>query len=152
MKNFWSVGIGCIRHKAQSAPYWRLCWIFATIMWNTLRYEYSKTFITTKIQFYAFRASWHGKSTLIRNVVPVDLEIDLLQSKNYLALSSNPSHLQALTKDLKAGSWVFLDEIQKIPSLLDEVHSLLESKKLNFALSGSSARKLRRQGGQSFGW
>ncbi len=87
-----------------------------------------------------------GKSTLIRNVVPVDLEIDLLQSKNYLALSSNPSHLQALTKDLKAGSWVFLDEIQKIPSLLDEVHSLLESKKLNFALSGSSARKLRRQG------
>ncbi len=87
-----------------------------------------------------------GKSTLIRSRIPVDLEIDLLQSKNYLPLMANPSELQRMTQHLKAGSWVFIDEIQKIPSLLDEVHSLYEKKKLQFALSGSSVKKLRRQG------
>ncbi len=87
-----------------------------------------------------------GKSTLIKKVVPIDLEIDLLQAKNYLALSANPSELQERSKNLKADAWVFIDEIQKIPALLDEVHSLYESKKIHFALSGSSVRKLRRQG------
>lgn len=87
-----------------------------------------------------------GKSTLVRDQMDFDLQIDLLQSKNFLALSSNPSYLEDLTKNLKEKSWVFIDEIQKIPALLDEVHSLIESQKLNFALSGSSARKLRRQG------
>jgi predicted AAA+ superfamily ATPase len=87
-----------------------------------------------------------GKSTLIRNQINFDLELDLLQSKNFLSLSANPSLLVELTKNLKEQSWVFIDEIQKIPLLLDEVHSLIESKKLHFALSGSSARKLRRQG------
>ena len=70
-----------------------------------------------------------GKSTLIRNSVPIDLEVDLLQSKNYLPLMANPSDLQKMTQHLKAGSWVFIDEIQKIPSLLDEVHNLYETKK-----------------------
>lgn len=87
-----------------------------------------------------------GKSTLIKNSISFDLEINLLLSKNYLPLSANPSHLQDLTKNLNSNSWVFIDEIQKIPSLLDEVHNLIEEKKLNFALSGSSARKLRRHG------
>lgn len=87
-----------------------------------------------------------GKSTLIQNTVRFDLEIDLLQAKDYLPLASNPSHIQKLTKSLGAKSWVFIDEIQKIPSLLDEVHSLIEKKKINFALSGSSARKLRKTG------
>jgi predicted AAA+ superfamily ATPase len=48
--------------------------------------------------------------------------------------------------NLSAGSWVVLDEIQKIPPLLDEVHRLMESRRWRFALCGSSARKLRRGG------
>ncbi len=87
-----------------------------------------------------------GKSTLIRQQIKFDLEIDLLKSKYFLPLSANPSLLEDWTSQLKAGSWIYLDEIQKIPALMDEVHSLYESKKFNFALSGSSARKLKRGG------
>lgn len=87
-----------------------------------------------------------GKSTLIRKKLKCQLELDLLKSKSFLPLSSNPSLLEDLTKGLNARSWVYIDEIQRIPSLMDEVHSLYESKKLHFALTGSSARKLKRGG------
>ncbi len=85
-----------------------------------------------------------GKSTLIRSSQSFDLQIDLLQSKFFLPLSSNPSMLEDWTQDLSAGAWIYIDEVQKIPALLDEVHSLYESRKFHFALSGSSARKLWR--------
>jgi len=49
-------------------------------------------------------------------------------------------------QNLPPGEWVVIDEIQKVPALLDEVHRLIETRKLNFILSGSSARKLRRGG------
>lgn len=87
-----------------------------------------------------------GKSTLIRQQIKFDLEIDLLKSKYFLPLTANPSLLEDWTSQLKAGSWIYIDEIQKIPALMDEVHSLYESQKFNFALSGSSARKLKRGG------
>lgn len=87
-----------------------------------------------------------GKSTLIRQKLSFQLEIDLLQSKSFLPLSRNPSHLDELTKDLKNKNWVYIDEIQRIPALMDEVHSLYERKGLHFALTGSSARKLKRGG------
>lgn len=87
-----------------------------------------------------------GKSTLIRKKVPFKLEIDLLRSQEFLPLSANPSLLEKKVADLKAGDWIYIDEIQKIPALLDEVHHLYENKKFHFALSGSSARKLKRGG------
>lgn len=87
-----------------------------------------------------------GKSTLIRKQIKFDLEIDLLKSKFFLPLSANPSALEEWTKSLPSGAWIAIDEIQKIPALMDEVHSLYESRRFNFALSGSSARKLKRGG------
>ena len=54
--------------------------------------------------------------------------------------------MEALVGKRPAGTWVVLDEIQKIPPLLDEVHRLMESRSWKFALCGSSARKLRRCG------
>lgn len=87
-----------------------------------------------------------GKSTIIRKAVPFKIEIDLLRAQEFLPLSANPSLLEKKVAHLKAGDWVYIDEIQKIPALLDEVHHLYEKKKLNFALSGSSARKLKRGG------
>jgi len=87
-----------------------------------------------------------GKSTLIRKKITADLELDLLNSRIFLPLSANPSLLEDWTAKLKSGSWIYIDEIQKIPALMDEVHRLYEKRKFNFALSGSSARKLKRGG------
>lgn len=87
-----------------------------------------------------------GKSTIIRAKVAFKLEIDLLRAKEFLPLAANPSLLEKKVALLQPGDWVYIDEIQKIPALLDEVHSLYEKKKLHFALCGSSARKLKRGG------
>ncbi len=87
-----------------------------------------------------------GKSTWLASVLPTALTIDLLNSARFLQLSQNPSILGDLVSSLKQGDWVIIDEVQRIPELLNEVHHLYESKGLNFALSGSSARKLRRNG------
>ena len=99
-----------------------------------------------KKSFMLFGPRGVGKSTWIRHQLPQALEIDLLEAKQFLPLNANPSLLQEMTRSLLAGDWVFIDEIQKVPALLDEVHSLYEKKRLHFALSGSSARKLRRGG------
>ena len=69
-----------------------------------------------------------GKSTFIRDEVKPALTIDLLKSVNARALSKNPSELEDMTAHLKPKQTVFIDEIQKIPELLDEVHRLIEEK------------------------
>jgi uncharacterized protein len=65
-----------------------------------------------------------------------------------LPLQQNPSLLQQKVKAHTGLKWIFIDEIQKLPELLDEVHSLIESSKgrYKFILTGSSARKIKRQG------
>ncbi len=87
-----------------------------------------------------------GKSTFIRDEVKPALTIDLLKSVNARALSKNPSELEDMTAHLKPKQTVFIDEIQKIPELLDEVHRLIEEKNLTFILTGSSARRLKKNG------
>ena len=71
---------------------------------------------------------------------------DLLDASLYLELSQTPHALEAMAGNLSGGAWVVIDEIQKIPELLDEVHRLMETRDWRFALCGSSARKLRRKG------
>lgn len=87
-----------------------------------------------------------GKSTLIKQQLKFDLEINLLKSSSYIQLAANPSLLSQWTAKLKKGSWVYIDEVQKIPQLMDEIHAIYEDQKINFALSSSSARKLVRGG------
>ena len=88
-----------------------------------------------------------GKSTWLRAVLPEALFIDLLDSARYLQFSRNPSDLLDLVAPLPPGSWVVIDEIQRLPMLLNEVHRIYESGRgIHFALSGSSARKFRREG------
>lgn len=88
-----------------------------------------------------------GKSTWLAAAFPRALTIDLLDASRFLTLSRDPSVLERLVAPLRRGDWVVIDEIQRIPALLDEVHRLYEKNRgIHFALSGSSARKLRRAG------
>lgn len=96
--------------------------------------------------FFLFGPRSVGKSFWLRRHFGSAPYFDLLKHSNYLELSRNPSILEARIGDKPRGSWVCIDEIQKIPALLSEVHRLIEEKGFNFALSGSSARKLRRGG------
>lgn len=94
---------------------------------------------------FLFGARQTGKSTLLRNLFPDALYVNLLAADTFRLLSSNPESLrQSLTPHQKL---VIIDEVQKLPSILDEVHLLIErDKELRFVLTGSSARKLRRRG------
>jgi predicted AAA+ superfamily ATPase len=96
--------------------------------------------------FLLFGPRGTGKSTLLNMKLKASVVINLLKSSEYIPLSQNPSLLREKVDHLKKGDWVLIDEVQKIPALLDEVHALYEEKGLNFALSGSSARKLKRGG------
>jgi len=87
-----------------------------------------------------------GKSTWIRENYQDNLVYDLLNTTELIRLSRDPALLYKETAHLDAGSWVIVDEIQKVPALLNEVHRIIEEKKINFILSGSSARKLRESG------
>jgi predicted AAA+ superfamily ATPase len=85
-----------------------------------------------------------GKSTLVRHQLPQARVYDLLDSGVYLALSQRPSRLaEELTP---ADRVVVIDEVQRLPELLNEVHRIVEGRGVRFLLTGSSARSLRRKG------
>ena len=96
--------------------------------------------------FFLFGPRATGKSTWLKGGLPKARRLDLLDTRLALDLTRDPHHLEAHLGELKAGDWAVLDEIQKIPALLDEVHRLMESRRLRFALCGSSSRKLRHGG------
>lgn len=95
--------------------------------------------------FFLFGPRGTGKSTWVRQRFPDCLLIDLLDARDFTDFLAQPTRL---AERIPAGhrGWVAIDEIQKVPSLLDEVHRLIETRGLCFVLTGSSARKLRRGG------
>lgn len=88
-----------------------------------------------------------GKSTLlVHELKDKAFFINLLESETYLALSKEPNLIRDLVKE-SSKKIIVVDEIQKVPQLMDEVHLLIESnKELKFILTGSSARKLKKKG------
>ena len=83
-----------------------------------------------------------GKSWFVENTYKKALVFDLLDSDIYTKLTASPHRLsEYILSSFK--QWVVIDEIQKIPELLNEVHRLIEKRKLKFILTGSSARKLK---------
>ncbi len=94
--------------------------------------------------FFLWGPRQTGKSTLLHALYPGAFWIDLLQTDLFFRYGERPHLLREETAVLARGSLVVIDEIQKTPPLLDEVHWLIENRKLVFALSGSSARRLRR--------
>ena len=109
--------------------------------------------------FFLFGARGTGKSHLLQHLLPLEktLTVNLLEPETYDQYSLSPNRLRAAIdardKDLQ---WVFIDEVQKLPKLLDLVHAIIEERNtlgapLNFALTGSSARKLRRNNANMLG-
>lgn len=84
-----------------------------------------------------------GKTSLVRATLPDAHVFDLLSGNTFTRLARNPNYIDETCRDHRP---VVIDEIQKLPSLLDEVHRLIEEKGIRFLLTGSSARKLRKGG------
>ncbi len=85
-----------------------------------------------------------GKSTFLHEQFPTALYIDLLEADNYEAYFRDPSRLRRNLQEVQEDKVIVLDEIQKIPILLDEVHCMIERhKNLQFILCGSSSRRLK---------
>ena len=87
-----------------------------------------------------------GKSTWARRHLGDALRIDLLDEALYHDYLADPSLFAAELRSVPRGSWVVVDEIQRLPSLLNEVHRFIEERRLRFALLGSSARRLKAAG------
>jgi len=94
--------------------------------------------------FFLFGPRATGKTTLIRQqLAETATIIDLLDSRYFLRLSGAPHELESIIAAAPADI-IVIDEIQRVPELLNEIHRLIESQNLTFLLTGSSARKLRR--------
>lgn len=101
--------------------------------------------LESRKSFFLFGPRGTGKTTWLKHHLPRALFVNLLQSEFYNRLSANPGHLRDLIPP-DYTDWVIIDEVQRIPALLNEVHDLIEARGLNFVLTGSSARTLRRKG------
>ncbi len=93
--------------------------------------------------YFLFGPRQVGKSTLLKKE-DADLTIDLLDPELQLSYTKNPNLLSQQVAELKGSSKIFIDEVQRVPKILDVIHALMEKRpKLKFILCGSSARKLR---------
>lgn len=97
--------------------------------------------------FFLFGPRGSGKSTWTRKYFPKALRVDLLDQAVYRQLKGKPEDLRRLIEERPQVKTIVIDEIQKVPELLDTVHLLIEEKRgLQFVMTGSSARKLKRAG------
>jgi len=94
--------------------------------------------------FFLWGPRQTGKTTLLRAAYPEALWIDLLRAEQYRRYLQNPELLRGELSERAFVRQVVIDEVQKVPSLLDEAHWLHENRGVHFALCGSSARKVKR--------
>jgi predicted AAA+ superfamily ATPase len=94
--------------------------------------------------FFLWGPRQTGKSTLLKNTYPDAIWIDLLKADEFRRYTQHPERLREELSALTDRPFIVIDEIQKVPALLDEVHWLIENQQLHFALCGSSARKVKR--------
>ncbi len=94
--------------------------------------------------FFLFGPRGTGKTTWLKKNFPKALYLDLLEGELFTTFLADPQRLENfIPKEFT--QWVILDEVQRVPSLLNEVHRLIESRKFKFILTGSSARKLKKK-------
>ena len=107
----------------------------------------SRYFIPPPDHFFLLGPRGTGKTWMTRRLFPQALRIDLLEPETLRSLSARPEHLRELIAARPEVRQVVIDEVQKLPVLLEVVHLLIEEKlDVQFIFTGSSARKLRRGG------
>ena len=98
--------------------------------------------LVEKKSYFLFGPRSTGKTTLIREeLTDLAFTINLLKSQYFLPLSQNPGILASLI-EAQDKTLIVIDEVQKLPEILDEVHNLIEERSYRFLLTSSSARKL----------
>lgn len=103
----------------------------------------SRFLVPPSQSFFLLGVRGVGKSTWARDTLKFAQYVDLLDERLYHDLLVDPSLFAQLVDEVQPNEWVVLDEIQRLPSLLNEVHRLIESRRIRFAMLGSSARKLK---------
>lgn len=108
---------------------------------------YTRDFKPPDRSYFLFGPRGTGKSTWLKSHYKDAYFVDLLQASNFLRFERDPSEFSAQILAQPKNRTIIVDEIQKAPSVLNEVHALIENHKYNkFVLTGSSARKLKRGG------
>jgi predicted AAA+ superfamily ATPase len=110
--------------------------MYARILRNPLEQKHS---------FFLFGPRGTGKTTWLRENCPSAVYLDLLAGEVYTALLMRPGRLLEFIPP-NHEDWIILDEVQRVPLVLNEVHRLIEGRGQRFILTGSSTRTLRRQG------
>ena len=107
----------------------------------------TRFFTPPKQSYFLFGPRGTGKSTWLKMQYPNALWIDLLNLEVLRFYLAAPERLREVVQPLQNGSVIVIDEVQKAPDLLSEVHGLIEQQRgLQFVLTGSSSRKLKRAG------
>lgn len=108
--------------------------------------RYDRILTAPRGSFFLFGARGVGKSTWAGRVFPDAHVIDLLDESRYQQLVAEPGLLASELRELPRGRVVVLDEVQRVPALLNEVHRAIERDGRRFVLLGSSARRLKTAG------
>lgn len=110
--------------------------------------------LPTKQSAFLWGARKTGKSTYLKQTFPEALYYDLLKSELYFQFLKAPHLLREEILSLESENsnpLIIIDEVQKIPPLLDEIHWMIENTTARFILCGSSARKLKKEGANMLG-
>ncbi|MBI2894591.1 MAG: ATP-binding protein [Deltaproteobacteria bacterium] len=105
---------------------------------------YPRLLAAPRRSFFLFGPRATGKSTWLRANFPTAHAFDLLRADVRVPLLRDPALFRRQVEAFDDREWVVVDEVQQVPALLPEIHSLIESTRRRFAMSGSSARKLVR--------
>ncbi len=105
--------------------------------------RYRRLLSPAKGSFFLFGVRGAGKSTWTREAFPDAHVVDLLDEARYQQLLAEPSLLSLELRDVPRDRVIVLDEVQRVPALLNEVHRAIEKDRRRFALLGSSARRLK---------
>ena len=99
-----------------------------------------------KQSYFLFGPRGTGKTTWVNHEFQDAYQVNLLNESLYQSYLADISQFANELRTLNPGTWVFVDEIQRLPNLLNEVHRFMEERDLQFILTGSSARKLKKAG------